>query len=60
MFITLLVLAVLIARRVLIILFRRHIDPVIEEIDREIDERTGAVGRSYRRTRRWLKHRFWF
>ena len=56
-FVTLLVLTVLIVRRVLILLFRRHVDPVIEEIDREFDERAGAVGRRYRRARRWFKQR---
>ena len=59
-FITLLVLSVLIVRRVLIILFRRHVDPVIEEIDREIDERAGTAGRRYRRARRWLRQRLGF
>jgi len=57
-FITLLVLSVLIVRRVLIILFRRHVDPVIEEIDREFDERAGAVAGRYRRARRWVRQRF--
>ncbi len=56
-FITLLVLFVLIVRRVMIILFRRHVDPVIEEIDREIDEHSGAIARQYRRLRRWLSQR---
>ncbi len=59
-FVTLLVLTVLIVRRVLIILFRHHVDPVIEEFDREIDERAGAVGRRYRRARRWFRQRFGF
>jgi hypothetical protein len=59
-FITLLVLGVLIVRRVLMILFRRHVDPVIEQIDREIDERTGAVAGRYRRARRWFRQRFGF
>ncbi len=53
-FVTLLVLTVLIVRRVLIILFRRHVDPVIEEIDREIDERANAIAGRYRRARRWF------
>ncbi len=57
-FITLLVLTVLIVRRVLIILFRRHVDPVIEDIDREIDERAGAIAGRYRRARRWFRQ--WF
>jgi hypothetical protein len=57
-FITLLVLSVLIVRRVLIILFRRHVDPVIEEIDREFDERAGAIAGRYRRVRRWFRRRF--
>lgn len=60
LFITLLVLTVLIVRRVLILLFRRHVDPVIEEIDREFDERAGAVGRRYRRARRWVRQRLGF
>ncbi len=59
-FITLLGLSVLIVRRVLIILFRRHVDPVIEEIDREFDERAGAIAGRYRRARRWFRRRFGF
>ena len=55
LFISLLVLTVLIVRRILLILFRHHVDPVIEEIDREIDERAGAVAGRYRRVRRWLR-----
>jgi hypothetical protein len=54
------VLTVLIARRMLIILFMHHVDPVIDEIDREIDERSGAVRRGYRRIRRWFRHCFGF
>ena len=57
-FVTLLVLSVLIVRRVLILLFRRHVDPVIEEIDREFDQRAGAVARRYRQARRWVRQRF--
>ena len=57
-FVTLLVLSVLIVRRVLILLFRRHVDPVIEEIDREFDQRAGAVAGRYRRARRWVRRRF--
>jgi len=56
-FITLLVLTVLIVRRMLIILFRRHVDPAIEEIDREFDERAGAIAGRYRRARRWFRRR---
>lgn len=56
LFITALVLFLLILRRVAMILFRRHVDPVIEQIDREIDEQSGAVVRRYRRARRWLSH----
>ena len=58
--ISLLVVTVLIVRRVLIILFMHHVDPVIDEIDREIDERAGAISRGYRRTRRWFRQRFGF
>ena len=57
-FITLLVLSVLIVRRVLIILFRRHVDLVIDEIDREFDDRAGAIAGRYRRARRWFRRRF--
>ena len=60
LFITLLVLIVLLVRRVLIILFRQHVDPVIDEIDREIDERAGAIAGRYRRGRRWVRRRFGF
>ena len=59
-FVTLLVLSVLIVRRVLILLFRRHVDPVIEEIDREFDQRAGAVAGRYRQARRWVRQRFGF
>ena len=58
LFISILVLTVLIARRVLIILFHHHVDPVIDDIDREIDERVGAISRGYRRARRWFRYRF--
>jgi hypothetical protein len=57
-FLTMLVLTVLILRRFAIILFRRHVDPVIDEIDREIDETTNVVTRRYRRARRWLRQTF--
>ena len=57
-FVTLLVLSVLIVRRVVILLFRRHVDPVIEEIDREFDQRAGAVAGRYRQARRWVRQRF--
>ncbi len=60
LFITLLVLIVLIVRRGLIILFRQHVDPVIDEIDREVDERAGAIAGRYRRGRRWVRRRFGF
>ena len=60
LFITLLVLIVLLVRRVLIILFRQHVDPVIDEIDREVDERAGAIAGRYRRGRRWVRRRFGF
>jgi hypothetical protein len=56
--VALLVAIVLIVRRLLIILFNRHVDPVIDEIDREIDERAGAVAGRFRRTRRWFRQRF--
>jgi len=60
LFIALMVLTVLIVRRILIILFTHHVDPVIDEIDREIDERAGVISRGYRRSRRWFRQRFGF
>jgi hypothetical protein len=57
-FIALLVLTVLVLRRISIILFRHHVDPVIDQIDREIDETTGSITRRYRRARRWMWHTF--
>lgn len=59
-FVSLLVLGALIARRLAIILFRRHVDPVIDDIDREFDERAGAVAGRYRRMRRWVRQRTGF
>ncbi len=55
-FVALLVLAVLIVRRVAILLFRTHVDPVVEQIEMEYDEQVGAVRRRLRRTRRWFRH----
>ena len=55
--VSLLLVTVLIVRQVLIILFRQHVDPVIDEIDREFDERAGAIAGRYRRARRWFKRR---
>lgn len=49
-FLTLLVIGVLVLRRIFIILRRRHVDPVVAEIDREFDE-TAAW---WRRRWRWL------
>ena len=41
--------------RLLSLAFRTHVDPAIEEIDREIDERSGPLRRGARRTRRWVR-----
>lgn len=57
LFVSLLVLGLLILWRIALILMRRHVDPVIEEIDREFDARAGAVAGRWRRLRRWL-HRY--
>ena len=56
--IALLVLTVLIVRRMLILLVTHHVDPVIEEFDRVIDERVGLIRRNFRRLRRWFWQRF--
>ena len=52
------VLGGLIVRRGLTVLFRRNVGPVIEELDREFDQRAGAVARRYRQARRWVRQRF--
>jgi hypothetical protein len=54
----LLLLVVLVVRRLVILLFRAHVDPVVDEIEREIDEQSGRIRRGARRTRRWLRHHF--
>lgn len=54
--VTLLGLAALFAWRLLMLAFRVHVDPAVEEIERRIDERSGRVGRAVRRSRRWLRH----
>ena len=48
-FLTFLALAVLMVRRVLITLRERHVDPVIEDIDREFDETAGWWRRQWKR-----------
>lgn len=47
-FLTALIIAVLVIRRVLIILRRRHVDPVVEAIDGELDETAGWWRRRWR------------
>lgn len=54
--VTLLVLAVLIVWRLLVLAFETHVDPVVEEIEMEYDERVGAIRKRLRRTRRWFRH----
>lgn len=53
-FVTMLVVVVLIVRRFILILFARHVDPVIDQIEREIDETSGWAARIWRRFRRAL------
>ncbi len=53
--IALLVLAVLIVRRLLILFFEAHVDPGVEALEREYDDRVGAVRRAWRRSRRWVR-----
>lgn len=48
-FLTLLVIGVLMIRRILIILRRRHVDPLVEDIDREFDETASWWRRQWRR-----------
>lgn len=46
---TTLIVGVLVIRRILIILRKRHVDPVVDAIDQEIDETAGWWGRQWRR-----------
>lgn len=48
-FLTVLVIGVLVLRRFLIMLRERHVDPVVEAIDEEIDETAGWWRRRWRR-----------
>jgi len=52
----LLVLILLIVRRLVGLFFRTHVDPAVEAIEREYDEQVGAVRRTFRRSRRWVRH----
>ena len=54
--VTLLVLIVLIVRRIVILLFRTHVDPLVEQIEMEYDEQVGAIRKRLRRARRWVRH----
>jgi len=47
-FLSVLVITILLIRRILIILRRRHVDPVVEAIDDEIDETAGWWRRQWR------------
>jgi hypothetical protein len=48
-FLIVMALLVLMVRRILITLRERHVDPVIDDIDREIDESAGWLRRQWRR-----------
>lgn len=48
-FIGLLVILILVLRRIVIILRKRHVDPVLEEIDQELDQTAGWWRRLWRR-----------
>lgn len=54
----LLLVIVLIVRRLVILMFRAHVDPLVDALERNIDERSGRLRRGVRRTRRWLRHHF--
>ncbi len=53
--VTLLVLIVLIVRRLIVLFFEAHVDPAVEALEREYDEQVGAVRRTFRRSRRWVR-----
>lgn len=54
-FLALLMLIVLMVRGMVILFFRAHVDPVVEQIELEYDEQVGAVRRRLRRIRRWFR-----
>ena len=50
-----LILLVLIIRRIILMMFNRHVAPVIDDIDAEIEETSDAISRRYRGVRGWLR-----
>ncbi|MEM6680191.1 MAG: DUF1523 family protein [Pseudomonadota bacterium] len=48
------VLFILVTRRIFLILIARYVDPVIDSVEEEIDQRTNAIGRFFRRIRRFF------
>lgn len=48
------VLLLLIIRRVILLLINRYVDPVLQSVDEEIDAHTNAIGRFFRRIRRFI------
>ncbi|MBY8977744.1 DUF1523 family protein [Rhodobacteraceae bacterium NNCM2] len=56
--VALLLLTVLVIRRILILLFDRHVAPVIDDIDAEFDETSDRISDRYRGFRGWLRRLF--
>ncbi|MEM7177256.1 MAG: DUF1523 family protein [Pseudomonadota bacterium] len=56
--ISLLILTVLVIRRFLIMLFDRHVSPVIDDIDQEMDDTGERIAEQYRGVRGWFRRLF--
>ncbi|MEM9735214.1 MAG: DUF1523 family protein [Pseudomonadota bacterium] len=57
-FVTLLIIALLFIRRMLILLFDRHVTPVIDTVDTEIEETSDAISARYRGVTGWFRRFF--
>ncbi len=53
--IALLIVAVLIVRRLIVLFFETHVDPAVEALEQEYDSQVGAIRRTWRRGRRWVR-----
>ncbi|MEM0944796.1 MAG: DUF1523 family protein [Pseudomonadota bacterium] len=57
-FVTLLIIVLLFIRRMLILLFDRHVTPVIDTVDTEIEETSDAISARYRGVTGWFRRFF--
>ena len=57
-FVTLLIIVLLFIRRMFILLFDRHVTPVIDTVDTEIEETSDAISARYRGVTGWIRRFF--